>query len=122
MGLALRQSGTDWLSCALRRGGTDRPFSLAVTHCVRGDRRELGRVAVDGAGSIVLEVASNRAAISWRAPTGQVPVAQANLADLASVRAGGFVGVTVGPFAVGEGSVELGPLHYRNQEPGWLRP
>ncbi|MEV7694030.1 family 43 glycosylhydrolase [Microbacterium sp. NPDC089189] len=115
-GLALRQSGRQWLTVGMAADG-DQPRGsvLVVTRCVDGIRDEVSRVAVAGPGSAVVEVRGRTAEIVWHTDRHREVVAVVDLAHLSTTVANGFVGVVAGAYAVGSGSVTIGPFAQRGR-------
>lgn len=116
VGLALRQSGRQWLTAGILVG--EATAEVVVTRCIDGERHEAARVAVAGRGSVRVTVTGRTADVAWLG-TGEdasVPgltVASVDVGHLSTTHAGGFVGVVVGPYAVGSGEAAVGPLHQR---------
>ncbi|TGO03887.1 glycoside hydrolase family 43 protein [Serinibacter arcticus] len=116
VGLALRQSGRQWLTVGLVTGPDG--SELVVTRCVAGVRDEAARVPVAGAGAVRLTVRGRDAEVAWLAAGegAEAPgtaVVSLDVAHLSTTHADGFVGVVVGAYAVGSGETTVGQLHQR---------
>ncbi|QCB94700.1 glycoside hydrolase family 43 protein [Cellulomonas shaoxiangyii] len=126
VGLALRQSGTQWLTAGLR-AGADGP-RLVVTRCVDGQADVVAEHRVHGAGTVRVRVEGARADIGWQDGsdgsdvtdgsdgsdrTAVAAVTRVDVTHLSTAYAGWFVGVVLGPYALGDGDVTVGRLEQR---------
>lgn len=108
IGIALRQSSSNWLA-VLRRDGR-----LSVLRCVAGTLIEGASVAADRDGIVTVSASGPRAQVRWQ-PAGAEPVIleRTDIAHLSTTSAGGFVGVIAGVYAESSGDTRIGPVHFR---------
>jgi len=100
LGLALRQSGLQWVTAGLRADDAGN-VELTVTQCSDGTARLVARAPIAGSGSILVRISGRSADVAWQ-PAGESErhVATLDIAHLATVHAGRFVGVIYGPYAL----------------------
>ncbi|GMA32475.1 glycoside hydrolase family 43 protein [Litorihabitans aurantiacus] len=119
VGLALRHSTRQWLTVGIRTAASDgegAPHArhVVVTTCRDGELTTTSGPAVTGAGRLGITVAGRSARPTWTPRDGDaVGLGTVDVAHLATVHAGGFVGVVAGPYAIGDGDVTVGPLTLR---------
>ncbi|PWD50629.1 glycoside hydrolase family 43 protein [Serinibacter arcticus] len=111
VGLVVRQSSTQWLTAALRPPVSEHDGGLlVVTRCVDGVPQDVATLAGPGAGIVRIGIRGRSAEVSWEGETGARVVAQVDVGHLSTTVSHGFVGVVVGPYAVGSGEVGVRSL------------
>ncbi|MBO3101511.1 glycoside hydrolase family 43 protein [Cellulomonas fengjieae] len=118
VGLAVRQSSTQWVSAGVR-AGDDGTVELVVTQCVDGAAAVVTRPPVAGQGTLSVRIGGRRAEVLWQpAGAAQTQVTALDVAHLGTTHAGWFVGCTYGAYALAtsEEQVVVGQLSARSLE------